>query len=139
MQCEAIHTFSPRCCAPNKFSLPCRKHSLMCCYFHSNSRLLSSASTSHVYESVHLPGGLRTSPVPPHRTPPRPPLHPPLPQLFFLRLSTDTSLNVSYLQGQKTGTVEHRGGSIAFFLFLSFLTRQQPSRDTKANNGELKC
>lgn len=53
---------------------PCRKHSLMCLYFHSNSRLLSSASTSHVYESVHLPGGLRTSPV--HPPPPPPPRAP---------------------------------------------------------------
>lgn len=109
-----MRTFSPRCCTPNKFSLPCRKHSLMCLYFHSNSRLLSSASTSHVYESVHLPRGLRTSPVPP---PPPPP--PPTP---FTHTPTllPASFNRHFLKcqlptGPKRQAVRNTGSSPTFF------------------------
>lgn len=113
MQCGAVHTFSPRRCTPNKFSLPCRKHSLMCLHFHSNSRLLSSASTSHVYESVHLPGGLRTSPVapPPSPTPaPRP-----------------ASFNRHFLKCQlPTGPKDRQGETEA----------EEPNHDTKTNNVE---
>lgn len=55
--CRAIHTFPPQWCTPNNFSLPCRQQLLMCLYFYPDSHLLSSATTSHVYQSVHLPGG----------------------------------------------------------------------------------
>lgn len=55
--CWTIHTFPPQWCTPNNFSLPCRQQLLMYLYFHPNSHLLSSATTSHVYKSVHLPKG----------------------------------------------------------------------------------
>lgn len=55
--CWSVHSFPPQWCTPNNFFPPCRQQLLMHLYFHPNSHCFSSATTSTLCQSVHLPEG----------------------------------------------------------------------------------
>lgn len=94
-------------------------------YFHSNSHLLSSATTSHVYESVHLPRGY---------------VHL-LSLLLFLSLllSLDTFLNVKYLQGHKDrkSGKKKRWSRIYLRLFNSPIMTWRTNETTVMSSGQV--